>query len=109
MHSVFKFRYLALSLLLIAAYFFGCPFVKFFGITCPACGVSHAWLSFINGDLAAAFKFNPVFIPLTACFLRIVYCDIMSKKQGRAEIICYLLVAAAAFSFNLVRIFSSCL
>lgn len=109
MHSVFKFRYLALSLLLIAAYFFGCPFVKLFGITCPACGVSHAWISFINGDIAEAFKFNPVFIPLTACFLRIACCDFLGKKQGKVEIICCVFVAVVAFSFNLARIFSVCL
>ena len=38
----------------------GCPFRFFFGISCPGCGMTRAWLAFFTGDVARAFALRHV-------------------------------------------------
>ena len=47
------------GLLLVAVY--GCPIYEITGICCPCCGVTRAWLSFFQGDVAAAFRYHALF------------------------------------------------
>lgn len=43
-----------------------CIFYQLFGIPCPSCGMTRAYLHFLQGDLAEAFHFHPLFplVPL---------------------------------------------
>lgn len=56
------------GLLLVAIY--GCMFYKVFGIYCPCCGVTRAWLCFLRGDVIGAFRYHGLFpvLPLIAVF-----------------------------------------
>jgi hypothetical protein len=49
---------LALTLLII----YGCPFYELFGIPCPCCGVTRAWLAFLRGDITLAFQYHALFL-----------------------------------------------
>lgn len=37
-----------------------CPFKSFYGIPCPACGLSRASIQLINGHWLEAFQMNPL-------------------------------------------------
>lgn len=39
----------------------GCPFRFLFGVSCPGCGMTRAWLAFLTGDVGRAFAMNPLF------------------------------------------------
>ncbi|MBR0576835.1 DUF2752 domain-containing protein [Proteiniclasticum sp. BAD-10] len=43
-----------------------CIFYQLFGIPCPSCGMTRAFLHFLQGDLQEAFRFHPLFplVPL---------------------------------------------
>lgn len=40
---------------------FKCPFVLLFDVSCPACGMCRAWMSFLTMDIDAAFSYHPLF------------------------------------------------
>ena len=105
MQKFLKILYLLLAILIIFS--FGCPFFKLFNITCPACGVTHAWIFLLNGDFLKAIKSNPFFISLTVMFLRIIYCDIKSYTFKRNEKMIYICLTTGAVVFNIYRIIKS--
>lgn len=39
-----------------------CVFHGLFGLPCPACGSSRAFLALLHGELAQAFFYNPLFV-----------------------------------------------
>jgi hypothetical protein len=45
-----------------------CYFKGFFGIPCPGCGMTRAWISLFNGKILTALYFHPVFwiVPVIA-------------------------------------------
>lgn len=100
------FRITILIIFLIIALVFGCPILKLFNFTCPACGVTHAWIYLLNGKIVSAFRSNPMFIPLSIMFFRIIFCDIRNVKIKNSEIFIYLIFSGIAFVFNALRIFN---
>ena len=56
-------RFLILILLLyyIATWRTGCPVKYFFGIACPGCGMTRAWLAVARLDFSSAFAYHPLF------------------------------------------------
>jgi len=63
----------------------GCFFRNIFGICCPGCGLTRAFLSIFNFDLIGAFKYNilsiPLFIFLVIVNILIVYDIILNKNK----------------------------
>ena len=49
----------AIGLLIVVI--FGCPFYELFGIACPCCGVTRAWLCLLRGDVVGAFRYHGLF------------------------------------------------
>nr|WP_136479594.1 DUF2752 domain-containing protein [Acetivibrio thermocellus]THJ77178.1 DUF2752 domain-containing protein [Acetivibrio thermocellus] len=39
-----------------------CLFKNFFGIPCPGCGMTRAYLSLVKFDLTSAFYYHPLFL-----------------------------------------------
>ncbi|HZK38609.1 MAG TPA: DUF2752 domain-containing protein [Clostridia bacterium] len=78
----------------------GCPTKRFFGISCPACGMGRAHMAILHGDIRGAFAAHPLFwlaIPLIFLFLHSnVFNFHISKKAltviGIASIIVLLVV-----------------
>lgn len=102
MHKFFKYICLIFSLIIV--FDFGCPFLKFLNIRCTACGVTHAWIYLVGGNVKAAFKSNPMFLPLTVLFLRIVHCELKKERLKGTELAIYCAIAFAASAFNFYRI-----
>ena len=96
-------KYGLLVSLLFLVYKFGCPIFEWFKISCPACGVTHAWRSLLRGEIAEAFKSNAFFIPLTALFLRIIYADLRNRRIKKTEYIIYIAFAVLVFVYNVFR------
>ncbi len=53
----------------------GCLLFNIFGIPCPSCGMTRAWLCFFFGEIKKAFYYHPLFffaaiIPIAAIFER---------------------------------------
>ena len=63
---------LCLLLLLLSLLFLGCPYCRFFSFSCPGCGLTRAWLSFLRGNIRQAFRYNAFF--LSAPLFIFLYC-----------------------------------
>lgn len=93
-----------LVLVLMAAAFpvglkYGCLIKNVFGIECPSCGVSRAWLALLKGDIVGAFGYHPMFwCPpfLILCLCRDKY---IVGKAFDITIMCILLAAYFAVYF----------
>ncbi|MCI8990132.1 MAG: DUF2752 domain-containing protein [Lawsonibacter sp.] len=65
-------RHVLLFTFLVLDCILGCPIYRWFGVTCPGCGLTRAWLCFLSGDLHSALGYHlfffvvPVFIVLFA-------------------------------------------
>lgn len=97
-------KYIGLIGLIVLSFYIGCPFLKLTGFTCPACGITRAWVYLFKGDFDKAFQFNAMFIPLSLTFARIAYCDFRKIKPKKPEIIVLCLVAGSTFIYNIWRI-----
>lgn len=60
--KLLKFIIIALAgYLIMARLGTTCLFRLLTGICCPACGMTRAWTSFLNGDIEKAFYYHPLF------------------------------------------------
>ncbi len=59
--------------LVIGLYILGIPclFLTLFKISCPGCGMTHAWLSLLQGEVLNAFYYHPMFwtVPIIYLFI----------------------------------------
>ena len=81
----------------------GCMLLSFIGFPCPGCGLTRASLSFLRGDIAAAFGYHPVFfMPQLICLLGLGYATL--KKYRRWLLWAIILCIATFISVWLVRV-----
>ena len=57
-------RHIPVVGVLVLACFWGCPSQRLFGISCPGCGLTRAWLSFFQGDWRSAAEYHLFFLPV---------------------------------------------
>lgn len=50
-----------LSAIILILMMYGCPLYELFGIVCPSCGVTRAWLAFFCGDFILAVRYHALF------------------------------------------------
>lgn len=93
-------RILALPALL-SLFIFGCPIYELFGITCPCCGVTRAWLAFVRGDLALAFQYH-LFFPVIPVFLLLFFIYNHIRFTKRTAIFLYTM-GITLFLYNVMR------
>lgn len=77
-----------------------CPSVLFFGLPCPACGLTRAGIELLTGHFAAAASYNTT-IYLWVPFL--LYCFVFRYVLGRK--VPYCLLFAALISLATIAIF----
>ncbi|MBY0757022.1 DUF2752 domain-containing protein [Clostridium sardiniense] len=49
-----------------------CIFKSIIGVPCPGCGLTRAWISFINGNISEAFYWHPLFLMIPALAILIL-------------------------------------
>lgn len=55
-------------LILVVFFSYRCPFLLFWGIPCPGCGMTRAFIALLHLDIQAAFYYHPLF-PLVILLL----------------------------------------
>ena len=59
----------------------GCVWRYFFGIRCPGCGITHACIAFLKGDIRAAFEYNYMFVSLPVIAVYILFDGKVFRKK----------------------------
>lgn len=59
----------------------GCPLKRIFGVPCPGCGITRACLSALKPDLAAAFRWHPLWFLVPLIFAVYVFKDFPIAKK----------------------------
>jgi len=57
----FKTLRIMLAAVIIIFFLYKCPFEYIFGIPCPGCGMTRAFIALLKLDFAEAFYFHPLF------------------------------------------------
>jgi hypothetical protein len=90
-----------------------CPLRRWFGLSCPGCGLTRAFCSISRGELERAFDFNPfgfVFYALALYFLvrPLLPARVLEREERwmktRQPGIAALVFAGALLLFGLVRL-----
>lgn len=84
-------------------FFIGCPIYEMFGIPCPCCGTTRAWLAFFCLDFSSAIQNNAFFwlIPiLIIVYLRLQF---FKGKERKGEIVFLLSASCILFVYNCLR------
>lgn len=68
--TAFTLSYL-FAVLVLHRFGIDCIFRTFFGISCPGCGMTHAFIALLRLDLASAFRYHPMifFVPVIFLYL----------------------------------------
>lgn len=75
----------------LVTWFTGCPVRYFFGVSCPGCGMTRAWLHLLRLDFSGAFHCHPLF--WTAPFIAAAF---LFDDRIHPKIFRWLAIAAAA-------------
>ena len=81
----------------------GCPVRVLLGISCPLCGTTHAWVSFLTGHVEEAFQYHPLFLITPFWFFLAVHYNTLFKKNKHLGyfLICIAVLLAV---INLLRV-----
>ncbi|MGN1042971.1 MAG: DUF2752 domain-containing protein [Christensenellales bacterium] len=60
-----------------------CPFYLLFGIPCPGCGMTRAYLALFHGDIALAFSMHPLFWVVPFALILGAYSVVVYKKSSK--------------------------
>ena len=82
----------------------GCPTLRLWGIPCPGCGVTRAWLAFLSGDFKIAVTYNLFFLPLSMVFLWVLVNTLSHRNPTTAEKVIAYGIAILACTYNVLRI-----
>ncbi|MEG1426291.1 MAG: DUF2752 domain-containing protein [Oscillospiraceae bacterium] len=79
----------------------GCPIRNFFGVPCPACGLTHATLAALHGDFVGAFHYHPLFfLPYLVILAAILY-HVLTRRKKRGKAFHGIFIAFFALSLLL--------
>lgn len=63
-----------------------CPFRTILGVRCPGCGMTHALVAMLRGDLKAAIRYNPFVLALIPLMLAGIV-DVIGRFSHVARIV----------------------
>lgn len=67
------FLHLFAGLFLAALAGYGCPSYQLLRLRCPGCGLTRAWLLFLDGSLGEALRTHALFLPAPLCLLLLAH------------------------------------
>lgn len=81
----------------------GCLFKYATGVSCPACGITRAYVSLLRGDILGAFRYHPLFWLAPVVCLS-MFEDIQPKYFGENKRLCRKIIYILGSMFILVYI-----
>lgn len=83
----------------------GCPIYNVFGVSCPCCGVTRAWVAFFMGQLETALQWHALFwlIPPVGV-LFVVHDSLPARVKGYADV-ALIVSAVCIFAYAMLRWF----
>ena len=75
---------LLLGVLLILRCRLGCPVYRIWGIPCPGCGLTRAWMAFLEGRWGEALQRHGLFLVAPGFVALYAGRDFLSERAGRA-------------------------
>lgn len=82
---------------------YGCPIYEITGIPCPCCGVTRAWLAFLRGEIALAFRYHALFPVIPLLILLYICQEWFATKWKRCINVFFCVMGAAMFIYALMR------
>ena len=97
------YKVVLLMAALTGGFVVGCPVYGLFGVTCPCCGVTRAWLAFFRGELSLAFQYHALFPVIPVVALLYILRDKIGCLKTRIMDIVLALLGGAIFIYALMR------
>lgn len=92
--------------ILVYIKYLGCPIRHFFGVPCPGCGLSRAYLAFFSGDIGGAFACHPLFPVVVPVIFLFLHNDVFHFHIGKkASYLIAVLIITLFISVYIVRVF----
>lgn len=70
----------------------GCPIKFITGLSCPGCGLTRAWVSFLTLDPVTAMEYHPLFWMIPFIFAIFIGSNYISNKKVLTAIVVVLIV-----------------
>ncbi len=96
---------IVLLILVAMLLMYECPTRKFFGFTCPGCGITTAYVSLLKLDFQQAFSYHPLFFTVAPSILYLAHRNKLKHRLGtKAEYILFSLLFIAFIITFLIRL-----
>ena len=101
MKKLFLSIFLTICLIFFLDY--GCIYRNIFDIPCPGCGMTRAWISFLNGKINDAFYYHPLFWSVPIIMLLVIFENkIKNKKMLSILFIIFAILFIGVYLYRLI-------
>ena len=94
---------IAVGVALLIAAVCGCPVYRFFGVSCPCCGVTRAWICLFQGDVSGAFHYHGLFPVLPLLAVLYIWHDKIPRKWKPAASAVMMIDGIAVGIYGILR------
>lgn len=97
-------------IILFIVFIYKCPINYFFGVQCPGCGITRAYLSALKLDFLSAFRYHPLFFTIAPTILYIAHRNILRKKLScKIEKLLFCILLVFLITLYIVKILINCI
>lgn len=79
-----------------------CPIKFVTGISCAGCGMSRAWMAFLNLDLNKAFYFHPLFLLPPICIFIFVFKNKINIRIYKMMIVTVIILFFCVYLYRMI-------
>lgn len=87
----------------------GCPIKFVTGISCPFCGMTRAWTQVLEGNLAMAFYYHPLFVLGPLFLVGLLFEDVipLSDKIKKSILLAIVLILVVVYIYRIMFMLNS--
>ena len=88
-----KYTIVLSALIIIGVYYLTikCPIKFLFGISCPGCGMTRAWISLLRLDVKKAFYYHPLWV-VPAVYILLYAIKLKSNKKANNSVLFVIII-----------------
>ncbi len=95
-------------IIIFIVFIYKCPINYFWGVQCPGCGITRAYLSALNLDFISAFRYHPLFLTIAPTILYIAHRNILRIKLScKIEKLLFCILLVLLIALYIVRILTN--